>query len=186
MHYYCARRTSTAILMILGCAFIFGVCYVVVRCSSFRTSRRNQKRKSETKGMSQERKIAIAECHNAKVAELTPPQPVVTRILATLIALLSIVLATALTSSTAVTPRVTATFSPGRTIDYLLHASPTQQQCHRVTESFTQSISSNLSPGIQTGYGAGDLHSMQLEVLAVAIGRTPTQWCRRLFDRDAN
>ena len=153
--------------MILGCAFIFGVCYVVVRCSSFRTSRRNQKRKSETKGMSQERKIAIAECHNAKVAELTPPQPVVTRILATLIALLSIVLATALTSSTAVTPRVTATFSPGLTIDYLLHASPTQQQCHRVTESFTQSIS-QICPQceIQSSCGAGDLHSMQLEVLA--------------------
>ena len=79
--------------------------------------------------MSQGNKSAIAEYRNTKVAELTPPQPLITRVLATLIALAAIIAATALTSSTAVTPRITATFSPELTIDYLLHASPTQQQC---------------------------------------------------------
>ena len=117
--------------------------------------------------MSQKNKSAITEYRNTKVAELTPPQPVVTRTLTALIAVLSIIAATALTSSTAVTPRVTATFSPELTIDYLLHASPTHQQCQRVTESLTQSISQTCPQcDLQSSCSAGDLHSTQLEVLA--------------------
>lgn len=117
--------------------------------------------------MSQKNKSVITEYRNTKVAELTPPQPVVTRTLTALIAVLSIIAATALTSSTAVTPRVTATFSPELTIDYLLHASPTHQQCQRVTESLTQSISQTCPQcELQSSCSAGDLHSTQLEVLA--------------------
>ena len=116
--------------------------------------------------MGQDSKSALAEYRNTKVAELTPPQPMVTRVLATLIALIAIVAATALTSSTAVTPRVTATFSPELTIDYLLHASPTQQQCLRVTDGFTQSISQACPDcDIQSSCDIGDLHKAQLEAL---------------------
>ena len=116
--------------------------------------------------MSQGNKSAIAEYRNTKVAELTPPQPLVTRVLATFIALAAIIAATALTSSTAVTPRITATFSPELTIDYLLHASPTQQQCLRVTDGFTQSISQACPDcKIQSSCSVGDLHKAQLEAL---------------------
>lgn len=124
-------------------------------------------RKGPARVMSQESKSAIAEYRNTKVAELTPPQPIATRALATLIALLAIIAATSLTSSKAVTPRITATFSPELSIDYLLQASPTQQQCHRVIDGFTQSISQACPEcEIRSSCSTGDLHSKQLEALA--------------------
>ena len=111
-------------------------------------------------------KSAIAEYRNTKVAELTPQQSLVTRILATLIALVAIIAAAALTSSTAVTPRITATFSPELTIDYLVHASPTEQQCLRVTSGFTQSISQACPDcEIKSSCSVGDLYKAELEAL---------------------
>ena len=121
----------------------------------------------ETGAMSQNGKSAIAEYRNTKVAELTPRQPVITRVLAALIIVLTAVLATALTSSSAVTPRITTSFSPALTIDYLLNASPTKQQCERVVERFTLSISRACPEcEIQSSCNEGDLHREQLRTLA--------------------
>jgi Undecaprenyl-phosphate galactose phosphotransferase WbaP len=123
--------------------------------------------KEETGAMSVIEKSALAEYRNTKVAELTPPQPVITRVLAALIIVLTGILAAALTNSSAVTPRITASFSPALTIDYLLNASPTEQQCERVAERFILSISRACPEcAIQSSCNKGDLYRDQLETLA--------------------
>ena len=126
--------------------------------------------------MSQNGKSAIAEYRNTKVAELTPPQPITGRLLAAVIVSLAITFASVLTSSAAVTPRLTATFSPALTIDYLLFASPTERQCARVVHGFTQTIFQECPEcDIRSSCSAGNLHAKQLEKLAdsTLVARLP-------------
>ena len=135
--------------------------------------------------MSQNGKSAIAEYRNTKVAELTPPQPITGRLLAAVIVSLAVTFASVLTSSSAVTPRLTATFSPALTIDYLLFASPTERQCERVVHGFTKSISQECPECvIRSSCTAGNLHAKQLEKLAAStlVARLPNGAAAYLTD----
>jgi Undecaprenyl-phosphate galactose phosphotransferase WbaP len=83
----------------------------------------------------------VAEYKNTKVAELTPPQGMATRLLAAVLLLATAVIMSGMSTSGFFTPRITAQFSESVSIDYLLFAAPTERQCLRVTEAYANSIS---------------------------------------------
>ena len=85
----------------------------------------------------------IAEYKNTKVAELTPRQPLVSRLLTFILVAGSLAIASLWSSSNSWSPHVSAEFSDDLTIDYFLLPSPTETQCARVTEEFAKSISTS-------------------------------------------
>ena len=100
----------------------------------------------------------IAEYKNTKVAELTPRQPLVSRLLTLIFLAVALIIASLWSSSDSWSPRVNAQFSDDLRIDYLLLASPTQTQCTRVTEEFAKSISNSCpSCVVSATCPAGDL-----------------------------
>ena len=83
----------------------------------------------------------IAEYKNTKVDELTPRQPMVSRMLAVIFIGVIGAGASLLSLSNSWSPRVSAVFSDELKVDYTLLPAPTFAQCERITEELTASIS---------------------------------------------
>ena len=118
----------------------------------------------------------VIDYQSAKVAELTAPQPMITRLLSLAIILVGLLGASLLSTSSAVTPSIRATFSQALTIDYLLKPSPTAQQCQRVLREFTKSISGACPQcEIKTSCATGNTYSQSIHALSnnTLVARLP-------------
>lgn len=83
----------------------------------------------------------IAEYKNTKVAELTPRQSIISRILAVIFIGVIGTGASLFSLSNSWSPQVSAVFSDKLTVNYVLLPTPTVSQCERITEELVASLS---------------------------------------------